>query len=286
MSQPSDADASAPGAADLVALDLKIPPCPEVLATFATEARKEDPDIRVLAALIGKDAGLAAAILKTVNSPLFGLTRKAADIPQALAILGLRACTNLITGLLLRQAFPVGAGPLMQRYWDESTRAAEAAIAVTRLARGVDRDQAHTYTLFRNCGMAVMITRFPDYASIVEAHANAPGPELALAEEARYRFDHARVGYALARGWQLPEALCHTILLHHEIEQVATRTRAAAAADPALLAVGLLAEQVVRLRAGQALTGEWSAHEGFALQTLGIEPDAIIELVQAPALDP
>lgn len=283
MSQPPSTDTNAAGAVDPATLDLKIPPCPEVLASFSAEAQKDDPDMRVLATLIGKDAGLAAAILKAVNSPLFGLTRKAADIPQALAILGLRACTNLITGLLLRQAFPVGAGPLMARYWDESMRTAEAAIAVATRVRGVSRDQAHTYTLFRNCGMAVMITRFPDYASMFEAHANTPGPELALTEEARYRFDHARVGYALARGWQLPEALCRTILLHHEVAQVASGTRAAAAADPTLLAVGLLAEQVVRLRAGQAVTGEWSAHEGFALQTLGIEPDAIVDLVTAPA---
>ncbi len=97
-----------------------------------------------------------------------------------------------------------------------------------------------------------------------QLHANTPAPELALTEEARYRFDQTRVGYALARGWQLPETLCRTILPHHEIGQVTSRTRAAAAANPALLAVGLLAEQVVRLRAGQPVTGDWSAHEGFA----------------------
>jgi HD-like signal output (HDOD) protein len=274
---------AADAGADQLARDLKIPPCPAVLAAFSAEVRKDDPDTRILGALIANDAGLAAAVLKAVNSPLFGLNRKAADIPQALAILGLRAATHLITSLLLRQAFPAAAGGLMQRYWEDSSSIADAAIAIAGRVRGVSRDEAHTYALFRNCGIAVMIARFADYGSIVDAHAAGPGPQLELLEESRYRYHHALVGYALARGWHLPDAIVKTIRFHHQIAQVAARTGDAAQASPELLAVGLLAEQVARLRCGRGTTGEWNAHEAFALETLRLAPEDIVALVQAPA---
>ena len=42
--------------ADQIARDLKIPPCPAILADYAAEAKKDDPDTRKLAGLIGRDA--------------------------------------------------------------------------------------------------------------------------------------------------------------------------------------------------------------------------------------
>ena len=264
---------------DQLARDLKVPPCPAVLARFLSEARKDDPDPRVLAGLISQDAGLAAAALRAVNSPAYGLARKADDVPQALAILGLRAAVNLITGLMLRQAFPAASGALMQQYWDQSASIAEAAAFVAGRTRGSGRDEAHTFALFRNCGMAVMIARFPDYGPFLQAHVEAPGPALLAAEEAKYGYHHARVGHALARGWMLPDTLAISILYHHDIERVVGRTGEARLADPALLATGLLAEQVATLRAGGGITAEWQAHEAFVLSTLRISADDVVAML-------
>lgn len=268
--------------ADRIARDLKIPPCPAVLADYAAEAKKDDPDPRKLANLIGKDAALASAIIRAVNSPLYGLGRQATDIQQALAILGLRAAGNLITGLLLRQAFPAASGAMMQRFWDDSSQTSEAAGELARHLKGVSRDEVLTFGLFRNSGMAVMIAKFPDYGSIVEAHATGAGAELMLAEEARYRYNHARVGYSLARGWLLSDTMSKSILFHHDIAQVAARTRETELASPALTAAGLLAEQIKELRAGRGLTPEWLAHEAFCLETLAIDADTIAAIVSSP----
>jgi HD-like signal output (HDOD) protein len=232
--------------------------------------------------LIGRDAGLAAAVIKAVNSPLYGLRTKAADVAQALSLMGLRVATRLLTGLMLRQAFPSSSSALMQRYWDDSTRVADTAAWIARRLENVHRDEVHTFALFRNCGQAVMIARFPDYAPIVEAHAVTPGPALLAEEDARYRFNHARVGYALARGWQLPEPLCRAILCHHHVAQVASRTGDAATASQPLVAVGLLAEQVASLRSGGGITGEWSAHERFVLETLGLSTEDVVAMIKDP----
>ena len=109
-----------------------------------------------LAGFIAMDIALSAALLKLVNSPFYGLRTKATNAHQALSIIGLRAGANLVTGLILRQAFPPGGNALMERFWDKSAGTAAAALVVARRISGIDVDEAHTYALFRDCGMAVM----------------------------------------------------------------------------------------------------------------------------------
>jgi HD-like signal output (HDOD) protein len=261
-----------------LARDLGIPPCPAILLRFSDEMHKNEPDLRRLASFIGNDVALSAAMLSAVNSPLYGLSRKAGNVQQALSILGLRAGANLVTALLLRNAFPSSSGALMQRFWEDSAQLADTAADIARGVHAVNRDDAHTYALFRDCGMAVMIGKFRDYAQVLDLHASRPSPELILAEEARYRFNHARVGYALARGWLLPEPLCKSILFHHNIAQVAAGVAETEAADPSLVAFGLLAEQVFSLRSGRGLRPDWAASEAFVLHALRLTPEQIVAM--------
>ncbi|MFM9967055.1 MAG: HDOD domain-containing protein, partial [Burkholderiales bacterium] len=193
----ADAESSLEDQADRVSNDLVIPPCPAILTRFVAEMNQDEPDLRKLAGLIATDPALSAAMLATVNSPYYGLSRKASNVQHALTILGLRTGANLITRLLLRNAFPASAGSLMQRFWDDSQQLTEVAASIALTIRAIDRDEAQTYTLFRDCGMAVMIVKFPDYGELLAKHTSHPGTALLFAEDARYRFNHARVGYAL-----------------------------------------------------------------------------------------
>lgn len=263
---------------DRIAQEIGIPPCPAILARFSVEMGQAEPDMRKLATLIGTDIALSAALLKLVNSPYYGLRSKATTAHQALSIIGLRACANLVTGLILRQTFPSGGSALMQRFWDKSESVAAAALVVARRISGIDVDEAHTYALFRDCGMPVMIGKFSDYAKIVDRLEHLPGAQVTIAEEMDYRYSHARVGYALARGWLLPEPFCRAILYHHEFEKVGSGRREVEPANRRLVAFGLLLDQVAALRAGGGLCPDWEAGERFVLETLGITPEEIIAL--------
>jgi len=271
--------------ADRLANDLVIPPCPAILAKFTAEMNRDDPDLRKLAGLIGTDAALSAAMLSTVNSPFYGLSRKASNIQHALTILGLRSGANLITRLLLRQAFPAASGSLMQKFWDDSLQMTDTAAQISGEFKCIDRDEAQTYALFRDCGMAVMIAKFPDYGEVLAAHGRSPGVARMMAEDARYRFNHARVGYALARGWFLPEPMCKAILFHHDIARAAAGQRDAVPADPRLVAFGLLVEQVGALRGDQGLCPDWLASEALVLDILHLDPERIIAMVTTGAFE-
>lgn len=270
--------------ADRLASDLVIPPCPAILARFTSEMNQDDPDLRKLSGLIGADAALSAAMLGTVNSPYYGLSRKATSIQHALTILGLRASANLITRLLLRHAFPATSGSLMQRFWDASLEMTDTAAQLCSEFRSIDRDEVQTYALFRDCGMAVMIAKFEDYGAVLARHEDSPGAALLMAEDARYRYNHARVGYALARGWFLPEPMCKAILFHHDIERAAAGQRDAVPADPKLVAFGLLAEQIAALRSNRGLCPDWSSSEATVLRILQLDPEQIVAMVNPESL--
>ena len=265
--------------AERFAQDVGIPPCPEILRRFSTEMHSADPDMRKIAALIANDVGLSAAMLSLVNSPFYGLTRKATSVQQALSILGLRAGANIVTGLLLKFAFPASTSRLMQRFWDESRRIAAAAAGIAARLKGLNPDEAHTYVLFRDCGIPVILRKFATYAQIVDANREKSGRKLIAIEDARFRFNHAHVGYALARSWLLPESMCKAILYHHQPEAATTFSRDREPANPRLVAFGILAEQLVALRAGAGLCPDWSENEDFVLATLDIDPDTIVSLL-------
>lgn len=63
---------------------LRIPPRPEVVSILQEEMRKEFADLARIGRAIGADVGLAGAMLRTVNSPAFGLSRKVSAVGQAI----------------------------------------------------------------------------------------------------------------------------------------------------------------------------------------------------------
>jgi len=270
---------------DRIAREVGIPPCPAILGRFSAEMHRPEPDMRKLAELIGADIALSAALLKLVNSPFYGLRTKATNAHQALSIIGLRAGANLVTGLILRQAFPAGGNALMQRFWDKSSAIAAAALVAARKISGIDLDEAHTYALFRDCGMPVMIGKFNDYANIIDRLEHVPGVQVTALEQTDYQYSHARVGYALARGWLLPEPFCRAILYHHDFEKVATGRREVEPANRKLIAFGLLMEQLATLRSAGGVCPDWESGEQLVLETLRITPDDIIDLAQESAVE-
>ena len=93
---------------------IAIPPCPGVVTALLDEVRQPDVDFHNLSTLIGGDVGLAASMLKTANSPFFGLRRKAETVQMAVSVLGLKNIVQIVRGSALRQA--LGGHASMDRF--------------------------------------------------------------------------------------------------------------------------------------------------------------------------
>jgi HD-like signal output (HDOD) protein len=90
---------------DYVTEGFTIPSMPKILIAVQKICADEDGNITDLAALVSTDIGLSSAILKTINSPIYGMNRAISDISQAVMLLGMGSVATLISGILIKQSF-------------------------------------------------------------------------------------------------------------------------------------------------------------------------------------
>lgn len=263
--------------AESIAKSVGIPPCPAILTGLVAQMRSDDPDFPKIAKLIGTDVALAATMLKTVNSPFYGLPQKISSIQQALALLGLRNVSHLVTRLLLQQAFPVGDGEAMERYWESSSAIAALLAFLARKTRKLDRDDAYTYGLFRDCGIPVMMMNFTDHPEMIEAACNDPSRVLSEIENEQLGIDHAGVGAELAESWHLSAATCAAIRHHHDYA-VLRDGDAVPLQSQLMIALGVLAERLYRDHCGDKPGVEWQRAGAAALAAVGLSAEEFAEL--------
>lgn len=263
--------------AEQIVRDLGIPPCPEILTKLLREMRKDEPDYMMVGNLISGDVSLAAAMLKTVNSAFFGLRTKATSVKQALALLGLRNVKEIVTGLLLRNSLPTGDSKAMEHFWETSSGIAQTASLLAKPLAGLDREDAYTFALFRDCGIPLMVKRFPEYDKFYST-AMADTQSFTDAENTKFGMDHARIGAQLARTWHLPEETCNAISISHDYSMLTADDTPVAARK--LIALALASEYIHSRCTSNAPCPDWVIGGNAAIAALGTSEDAIEEQLQ------
>ncbi|HNQ76851.1 MAG TPA: HDOD domain-containing protein, partial [Pseudothauera hydrothermalis] len=126
-------------------------------------------------------------------------------------------------------------------------------------------DQAYMAGMFLECGVPVVMQRFPDYCQALLLDARMDAPSL-KEEDQRFGVDHRSIGYLVARHWHLPEFVAQAILHHDEVP------RDELGAVRSLVAILHLANHA-RLRAQRIHDYNWDRFGGEALAELGLHPD-------------
>lgn len=200
--------------AEKLMASLAIPPRPSVVAAVMEEQRGADPNMGRIAQLIAADVGLSAAMIKTVNSPFYGLRQKVTDINRAVSMLGMKNVISLVTSLSLRNAVPAQG---LDRFWDSAARTALIAAYLAKHLGGTAKEDAHLFGLFHNAGIPLMMRRFEDYKDTLKQANMERSRAFTDVEDERHGTNHAAVGSLLATGWQLPEPMRQAIALHHDL---------------------------------------------------------------------
>ncbi len=255
---------------------IRLPSCPVILTRLLREMRADEPDFSVVAKLISSDVRLSGEMIKTVNSPFYGLQVKVSSIQHALNVIGLRNVTQLVTGLLLRDAFAAGATKRMQVYWKSTVRIALLNACLARSLVVLDRDEAYTFALFRDCGVLAMMANFDRYEPLL-AGAELCGTRATDAEDERHGINHAALGYYLTRSWFLPEHMCEGVLRHHEHDQLPAGIERSSIEH---IALAIAAEWLYLRKLGKTESSQWNEAGEFVLQTLGTSERALAEILE------
>lgn len=261
---------------DALIKSIRIPPRPSLLADLQAELARSDPAPAAIGRIIASDVGMAGALLKLANSALFGNRRPAKSIEQAIAFLGMNQVAALMTGLLARQAMPA-THPALTRFWDLSTRRAHAMVLLSRKLRIGAPDVAHTFGLFCDTGVALLLDRFDDYGATFDLAMAEPVRACTSVEDARHNTNHAAIGCLLARNWGLSTEVAWAILHHHDVTVL--DDEASDGTLRALVAMSLLAERALQAYQGAPASVEWSKGGARALAYLGLHEEEAADLV-------
>ncbi|MCV2883585.1 HDOD domain-containing protein [Aestuariibacter sp. AA17] len=257
---------------------VSLPSRPSILVELDKELRREEPDLNAVSALLAKDVGLSAGILKILNSPAFGLSREVRDVKHGATILGLEAIKGISTAYFLKQTFDQGSCCiLLEPFWDRATMVARAAVKIGMASYcNVTNDLMYLAGLFHNCGVPVMAIRFQDYGiTMLEAQEDEDAT-LVEKENALYDTSHNVVGYFLSRSWHLPKSLSKA-LLHSQDRSFFDVEKDFEAR--ALVAVMKAAENAISMIFEETDLTEWRRFGLSALAELELSVDEYQELV-------
>ncbi len=262
-------------------VDVGIPPCPVILDRFMTEARKEEPDFNLMTSIISRDVAVSAGLIKTANSAFFGIRQHVRSVNEALAMLGMQTASRAVAGIILRKTFPNVKN--LERFWDTSARISHLSgwLALNLRIAGLHAEDTFTFGLFRDCGIPVLLGRFPEYEKIQQSACSDANQSYTDIENAALPTNHAMVGCILAQNWWLPNELCLAIRNHHNL--AALKSDKLPILSRRLIATAQLAEYILSQLMKSDLTQEWPKLGAACLHVLGLDEAELETLCEEAA---
>lgn len=247
--------------------DIVIPPCPELLTELRKEVQKADPDPNEISRIAHSDVAMAASLIRIANSPIYMRSRPAATVVDAVAMLGVTPSIGILTGFLTRNSIPIKS-PLIEHFWETSTRRALAMGHVARQLYDVDAEVAHTCGLFCHVGIPILLQGMKGYSGTLAEALARQDRSFTQTENAAHKTDHAVVGAIVAKTWRLPPVISVAVRLHHDFSIFNDASIPPLARN--LVAIALVAETLVARFEGVQDHREWKQHGQACLDVINV----------------
>jgi len=254
---------------------IDIPPRPALLMALQRELRREEPDVKKVAQLLGRDVAMAGQLLKTANSAHLNLRRRPKTVSDAIALVGMNHCAAIMEGLFVRSILSNGK-TMMARFWDVSEKRARGMSHVAKKTGCAPLDLAYSFGLFCDIGIPLMKASFPAYLETL-AIANKMGTwRFVKLEDVRHGISHTTVGATLAEKWGISPDIVLAIKNHHATEVLSDA--AVPAAIKALVAANLVVEKAIEEYRMADASLEWREGGSAAAEVLGLSADDIEDI--------
>ncbi len=201
---------------DRVLSSKRLPSLPAIALEVIDLVKRDNADIKQIAATIQNDPALSSKILKTVNSSFYGQAYSISTVSHALVVLGLKAVKTLALGFSLVNNLKEGGdeGLDLMAFWKRSLLSATAAKHFAEKLGIAEAEEAFLGGLLQDMGMLAMSqTLGGEYAELLDQSRGNHFRLVELETEA-FQADHAEIGAALAASWQLPKLLVSAIRYH------------------------------------------------------------------------
>lgn len=174
-----------------------------------------------VAALLSEDPAMSAKVLRMSNSAFYALPNPVSTVKQSVVILGMEAVRSLVLSASVMTAFD--SDPARRERQESLWRHSLAtAIGSRMLARkvgaariGVGPDEAFSAGLLHDIGKMVILCNLINACDEIDRLRQEETARDVVLEERVLGTTHAAIGAILTEKWNLDEAICHAIGVHH-----------------------------------------------------------------------
>jgi HD-like signal output (HDOD) protein/CheY-like chemotaxis protein len=196
-----------------------LPTLPAIYVELVEELKSDDASIETIGAIISKDIGLTAKILKMVNSSFFGLRQQITNPTKAVSMLGL----DLVKAIVLTSGsfnkfknlkYP---GFSLEQMWNHAmlTGAFAKVIAKESGLNHKVADTAFMAGLLHDIGKLLIASHLPDSFKMINKLIEKIPMPMFEAETRVIGTTHSCVGAYLLGLWGLPDAILDATAFHH-----------------------------------------------------------------------
>ena len=194
---------------------------PQTLMQVLDAIESEEWTAQSISAIIAKDPGLTARILKMANSSYYSRGAEISSVNRAVLVLGASMVKCLALSAVIFNPPAEVKNKLEFDFKGLYTHYLSTAITAQQLSEeveGVKAEEAFTAGLLHDIGMIFLLKAEPIiYQEILKKHEF--GSDLTSLEKESFGTDHAEVGYLISRKWKLPAILQNAIGNHHRLTE-------------------------------------------------------------------
>lgn len=254
----------------LLASGITIPAQPKIMVEMERLLGKSQVNIGAIAKLVSKDPALTAIVFRVIGSPVYGLRKPIDSLEKAISVIGLTQMSNIVKSAALRCSIG-GADPFYEWFWERSGEIGQLCSIIAhkqRMVCNIFPDQAQLAGLFHDCGVPILMQRFPQYCTSFRSEHGKKWPNV-VEEDHTLNTDHAVVGYLIARHWNLPDFICQAVRFHHEMLHTEHKAMT-------MVAILQMARHIYNIYSNNS-DSEWETYKDRILDEIGVSAEGLKE---------
>lgn len=253
--------------------DIKLPEIPSIIFKLNDTIADPFSSSDDIAQVISKSPGLAALLLRIVNSAFYGFPSRIDSISRAVTVIGSKEISALAAGIATMEIFKDIPKSVfdVQAFTHHSLTCGVLARILAAGGNIRNTEQLFVAGLLHDIGRMVMFKYFPRQVGTMLAAAADGDACLYDVEKRIMGFRHTDVAADLFEKWKFPVALSQNVVFHH---------RPTSAQDPARAAIIHLAD-IIAHALGEGKSGEWCipALEPAAWDKLRLSPQTLATII-------
>lgn len=205
---------------DAIKKNKDLPTLSEFYLRFRQKIADPSTSATEIANVIASDQVITSRVLRTANSPFYGLVSRITTIPHAIVVIGFNGIHYIILNTAVFNLFNKAASSGIDvfdisRLWQHSSAVAILSRLIAKKINFPAYEEMFTAGLLHDIGKLYIYKNYSsDFVEIIR-QVQQEKVHIREAEDKVLGINHAEIGELLLKEWNLPEDLLFTTAYHH-----------------------------------------------------------------------